>query len=247
MRYSRTDPARGSAAACILFLLALACPSVSAGKLYKWVDESGQVHFSQSAPEKDVEVERMEVQGGIHTSTAVRIKGEYEYCGSLKLPGPVYDERRVISRIVETEDRWNEELRHKEQDLANHYRQTAYKNNRRSSRDLGYITDREDKLKQEIDELRCRAKWAQSKKADLSDFRGEITDDLERSEFNYRELSRRARQDCGPSPAKVESDITMEQWEKCMSRYDGRIARTKRDIERLKLQINQFSKSTAAD
>jgi hypothetical protein len=233
-------PGRARPILVSLVLLSLAAPSAVASKLYKWVDADGQVHYSQQAPpDGTTEADRMNTPGTTQSALSVKLKGEYEYCGTMRLPGPVYQERKVMASILREEDRWTEKLRAKELQLRDFYAKVAY-GKRHSRRNDSYVHQQSARLKKDIDQLRCALSWAERKRSNMGDYRQEVTEDLGRLRFNFEELSRRQAAECGAQPAGKDAVDRYPRWDKCMNRYRSRIKRTKRDIDRLEVQLQQF-------
>lgn len=87
----------------ILFLIIMVI--VTSGevfaKMYKWVDENGKVHYTQTPPPKNINIKKQNQLSsrGYNLGVSVSRKGDYDYCGELRLPGPLRNEVEVLTKL----------------------------------------------------------------------------------------------------------------------------------------------------
>ncbi|MCW8919969.1 MAG: DUF4124 domain-containing protein, partial [Sedimenticola sp.] len=86
----------------LLFVLGSASDVALAAKMYKWVDENGEVHFSQTPPiqdESSVPQDQIEIQTTSGSVLVPTIVDGQPFCGELKLPMP-RDNRQLSSKTL---------------------------------------------------------------------------------------------------------------------------------------------------
>ena len=215
-----------------VLLFCLAAPAL-AGKLYKIVDEQGNVTFSQFPPKEKSEnttVEGVEVNSGGKAS--VREVGNRIYCGDMLVSyhnsgsSDRYAERRAEA-LREDMEYWRDRLSRLEQNASRRSRNKlasggGYGISRTAERNSNYQDDMAEDAK-EMRELRCAIGWAENSQST------QITETSEgRSEpARLREvragLERDMAEECGREPLLDPSVSTnaydRRQWRACTKKF----------------------------
>jgi len=237
----------------IVCFLAMAMSSPAwSGKLYKWVDKNGQTHYSQIPPQKNQGKAKSTVseKSGASSIPATR-KGDYAYCGDLKLPGPLYEPKRILSSLGGRMESWRKSLRSNEESLTKQLRALGSKTRQKNTyssrnRDVTY-TDRSAEQRKrtarKIKEYRCALAWAARQKSKYSDVKQDLAHDLQGAKVNYQAALDAAHQDCGFEPkdyANPNYGKKKSAWRKCMRPHDRKISSSKRNLTKLRQQSNKL-------
>lgn len=115
-----------------LFCVAVSSP-VLAGKLYEWVDKNGQTHYSQIPPEKDQVKAKSDISEKSDTAAIpVSRKGDYAYCGDMKLPGPLYEPKSILMGLGGRVESWERSLQESQKSLTNQLRELGNRNSQKN-------------------------------------------------------------------------------------------------------------------
>ena len=236
--------------ACVL--LVLGSSAVWSGKLYKWVDKNGQTHYSQIPPKKNQIKDNSVIaeKAGADSIPVIR-KGDYAYCGGIKLPGPLYKPKTILLGLGGRVETWNSSLRKDEASLTRQLRELSKRtrqNNKYSSRrnDVAY-TDRageqRKKTARKIKEYRCAIAWADRLKDEYSDIKQEMSHDLKGAKINYQAKLDAAHRDCGFEPkdyANTNYNKKKSAWKKCMRPHERKIRSSERNLQKLRQQSSKL-------
>ena len=236
---------------CVLSIAATS-PAWS-GKTYKWIDKAGQTHYSQTPPEKDQVKSKADISeksaGSAIPSTR---KGDYAYCGDMKLPGPLYEPKSILLGLGDRVESWTKSLRDSEQSLTSQLRDLGNKNRRDVKyrrTDTTNITyndrdsDQRHSTARKIKEYRCALAWAERQKNKYADIKQEIAHDLTGAQTNYQAALDAAHRECGFEPkdfANPNYNKKKSAWVKCMRPHDRKISDSKRDLGKLRTQSNKL-------
>lgn len=236
----------------VCFIAIVASSPAWSGKLYKWVDKNGQTHYSQIPPQKDQLKDSKAVkEKSAGSSIPVNRRGDYAYCGDMKLPGPLYEPKRMLLGLGDRVDSWRKSLQQSEQSLTRQLRhlgeQTRRKNKyRSSSSNISYTDEAAEKrnsTSRRIKEYRCAIAWAERQKKKYSDVKQEVAYDLKGAKANYQAALDAAHQDCGFEPkdfANANYNVKKSAWIKCMRPHDRKIRASKRNLRKLRKQANKL-------
>jgi hypothetical protein len=237
---------------CALSLL-VSSPAWS-GKLYKWVDKNGQTHYSQIPPQKDQVKDPSSVSEKSAGSTIpVTRKGDYAYCGDMKLPGPLYEPKRMLLRLGSQVEGWQKSLRSSEESLTHQLRSLGDKMRREkkyktysSNSGISYTdsaSERRKSTSRKIKQYRCAIAWAERQKKKYADVKQEVAHDLKGAKSNYQAALDAAHQDCGFEPkdyASANYNAKKSAWKKCMRPHDRKIRASKRNLSKLRKEANNL-------
>ncbi len=235
-------------------LLIVAPSSAWSGKMYKWIDHDGQVHYSQIPPQKNQVKDESgapeKLSARANTIPATR-KGDFAYCGKIKLPGPLYEPKKILLGLGSRLESWNESLQKNEQSLTRQLRELGSKNLQKSnkynrSRNVSYNNRANDSRKntaRKIKEYRCALAWADRQKEKYSDIKQEVSHDLKGAKSNYQEALNTAHKKCGFEPkdyASPDYNTKKSTWKKCMRPHNRKISSSERTLKRLRSQATKL-------
>ncbi len=231
--------------AAVLTVFALSSSHVLAQKLYKIVDEQGNVTFSQFPPKEKSEntiVEGVQVNSAGGKDT-VRYVGSSAYCGDIRLPTPskssssrsnTYYAERVQSSL----SNWRDRLRSIEQSSQERARR---KLNRGTSSSISYSAEQNSRYQKDLDrdtkrmrELRCAIDWAENRNASSSEQVRTAQQESKRLEQVHEELEARMIAQCGREPLLDPTDARnakdRRQWRACSKKYRNDLRKVERAL-----------------
>ncbi|AFU97429.2 hypothetical protein M5M_00980 [Simiduia agarivorans SA1 = DSM 21679] len=215
-----------------MLLGSLALPAL-AGKLYKIVDENGNVTFSQFPPKEKSEnttVEGVEVNSG--GKAALREVGNRVYCGDMVVSyrstssSDRYAERRAES-LREDVRYWQERLNRLERNASERSRDKlssggGYGISRTAERNSNYQEQMQEDI-EEMRELRCALAWAQDSQSTQVTAATEGRSETSRLQDVRAGLERDMEQTCGREPLLDPTDSTnalkRRQWRACTKKF----------------------------
>jgi hypothetical protein len=238
----------------LCFLLMMVSSPAWSAKLYKWVDKNGQTHYSQIPPDKSQVKSTSDIAQKSSASTipATR-KGDYAYCGDMRLPGPLYEPKKLLLGLGDRVENWRKSLRQSEQSLTSQLRRLGERNRQKknkyssSSSNVSYTDHAAEERKRtarQIKEYRCAIAWADRQKSKYSDIKQEISSDLSGAKSNYQAALDAAHQDCGFEPKDFANPNYNEKkagWKKCMRPHDRKIRSSKSNLKKLRSQANKLN------
>ncbi|MDN3639532.1 DUF4124 domain-containing protein [Simiduia curdlanivorans] len=220
-------------AACLLVLAVVA--NANAAKLYKIVDEHGNITFSQYPPKEKSEntvVEGVEVRGAGAAET-VRYAGSSAYCGDIRLPRSYTGSSARSSEyraeyMSESVTYWREKLQRLEQSAQRRSREKLNSSN--SGYGISSTAERNSRYQQQLDEdakemreLRCALNWADKESTQNAEVLSEGQSENKRLQTVHDELSRKMVNECGREPLLDPTDSTnaksRRQWKACTKKY----------------------------
>ena len=235
---------------CVLSIVGSS--SAWSAKYYKWVDSNGLVHYSQVPPQKD-QVKSKGAISEINNASAIPVtrRGDFAYCGEMKLPGPLYEPKSILLGLGKRVDSWDKALRERERSLATQLRDLGNKNRRNnsySSRSSSVTynnpaAERRQKTVRSISEYRCALSWADRQKKKYSDIKKDLMHDLQGAKSNYQATLDAAHQDCGFEPkdyASPDYNRKKSAWKKCMRSHDRKIRSSGRSLKQLRGQAERL-------
>ncbi len=210
-----------------LMLLSVFVNPVLAGKLYKWVDSEGNVSYSQVPPPEDEKVKQEKVVNVSVASNAAQVTrhGNYEYCGDLKLPGPLSDTERLYREMHGKREYWERRLKDAQSSLQRsiNSKYKSYKQNR-------------DRWTKQISELKCALSWELTKREQLKDIEQNISQKFKQAQLSYDRLNEAAYDDCGPEPVLADDiqvyESSKKRWRACMKKHNRLLKNAKSNLRR---------------
>ena len=221
--------------------------NVSAGKFYKWVDKDGTVHYTQTPPEKSMLKDESALSVKKDASAIpVRRKGDYAYCGDMKLPGPLYEPKSILMGLGERIESWEKSLEASENLLESQLRSLDRENKQKNRYSTNSYSDyaktsddRRRETARQIKEYKCAIDWAQKQKEKYADITDEIAHDLKGAKVLYQKAIDTAREDCGYEPKDYQDpnyNAKKLDWVKCMRPHDRKVNSARNTLNTLRRQ-----------
>lgn len=197
----------------LIFMAIIAIsPTLSATKIYKVVDEDGNVTYSQVPPRKTEEstakVEALRVDGGAMTRVTARYGREY--CGDIRLPSRADTRNASPGRYSKDVESSLEEWRSLLFELTEYREQSDYyalQENRRSPRSSTYENEKTARYQerftddtQRMRDLRCAIDWAEGKRDEVTTYKIADQEEKARLQSVADELEGRLYRKCGEQP-----------------------------------------------
>ena len=201
--------------------LSLLCwSSITTAGIYKWVDENGQVHFSQTKPKTDTlkPVESLELQGT--SKTVARRMGNRMLCGDTDIPISLDDEPIVqLANMRGNVEHYRKNAEAARQSYAEYSRRNfKMKTNRHMSGDVSHVASDYRKKAEELD---CAVDWMDKKIAEYEPLRQTFLKDADRVSKEYRQMSDDDAV-CGQEPHRGndrESEQRYQEWANCLTSH----------------------------
>ncbi len=226
----------------LLALIVMALPA-HAQKLYKIVDEEGNVSFSQFPPaekQENVVVDDITVNGGAQSTVVEKLDGNY--CGEIKLPKRYANSSTVkyVEKLDKQRDRWRTQLDRLSQriDASN---QSAIKRGSHQSRygstsQNTYYQQTINSHSEQVRDLRCAMGWVEKELAstDGAAVMAENKKELERLQAIRDELQAKLATQCGDLPTY---DPTVRNNEAVRKRWYDCSKQLRREIDRVEKAI----------
>jgi|GEM_PF-4768519 len=213
------------------FLLnALLC-SHAFGKIYKWKDESGELHFSQRMPKnkamKNIDISDMKR----HKIAPVQQRDNGYYCGDMHVLS-IY--RKPL--LVEILRQGPKKIKNYKRSLKDLERRFIKRGTNIYKRYIDYDSHREtqERSKKQIGEYRCAIHWLETQTDLALTKKNRSTEDVEQNLSRIiNEIGRR----CGVEPPKgaLRDEVKIHnKWETCKKKYSGRYRELRKELESLK-------------
>lgn len=227
-------------------LVMLLSQAVWAEKLYKIVDEHGNVTFSQFPPKEKSEntvVEGVEVQstGGMER---VRYVGTRAYCGNIRLPNSKgsgshrssYNNAQYVQSSLED---WREDLVRLEQQAQSWSRSKF--SSRNEGRSISESAVRNSYYQRELDEntrrmreLRCAINWAETESGVNEGRVREVEKENERLQRVHGDLEAKLIEQCGREPlldpTHPRNAKDRRQWKACSKRFRNKMDKVEDEL-----------------
>ncbi len=210
-------------------LLTLFSSSLMAAKMYKWVDENGETHFSQTPPVKGVDkvepeavsVQRVKVSGIVpHESEG------YQYCGEFQLPRERKKYPFTIPQLNKKVESWRKSKARASDNLKRYlapkktsrYRSSRYRNDTTFS-------DKLTQLQKPVRQYQCAIDWANAKVNGIRSERSERQAAVEKAQRNLSIARTQQQQYCGQEPPEYnqygKGRDRYIKWERCIRKYSA--------------------------
>ena len=220
-RYPRNGLARFTKPALIAVCLVCVSPSVAA-KMYKWVDEQGNTHYTQTPPPKSAQQGK---QLNVHTGSAVTVqkKGRKYYCGKHALPKVSENAAAAIARLQDHIARWEENIIRSKENREKYIKSNA----RRSTRSSFSAQLREHD--REIAQRECQIKWGKQKLASFDDEKASIVKHHEELETLREQVERQKISACGTDSRTgvIVVDDAYREYKRCVRPFDRELRKLK--------------------
>jgi hypothetical protein len=199
-----------------------------AAKMYKWVDENGEVHFSQTPPipnETSVDQDQVQVQT---TSGSVLIHTVVEgqpYCGELKLPKPRENRQMSVKTLSEKIKYWNQSLDRSKQALDRYLapKRKRYSSYNKSSNKSSTFNEDLARYQKPVNEYQCAIEWANKKMDDARQSEAVYMRDLSKAQKDVNVATAQMHRLCGKEPEEYNEYSKKRErylaWKKCTRKY----------------------------
>lgn len=233
----------------ILFITVGASLSV-AGKLYKIVDEQGNVTFSQFPPspyedQQGIQVEAQQIDAG--GESPVEVKGITSYCGSIQLPQERSQRRNFYAEVASREKYWRDDLERKEKQLSRSreeflkYSNSQYRSSYNSS---SAYEERNRQTIESIKDLRCAISWSKSKAQESNAATDLMNQELMRLDTSLKSVQAQQEAACGSEPVYDPSIAgnkkQVDDWKRCSKDYQSNIRQLERLIMEESRKLEKF-------
>ncbi|WP_428625147.1 DUF4124 domain-containing protein [Sedimenticola sp.] len=219
----------------VLFSLFFYHSNLSAAKMYKWVDENGEVHFSQTPPlnsEQPVSPDKVQVQQMSGAVLAPTLVNDQLYCGELKLPQGSEKRRLSVKTLSEKIKYWNQSLDRSKQSLDRFL--APKKSYRYSSSYSKKNTFNEDlaRYQKPVNEYQCAIAWANGKMDEVREGEAAYHQEHTKAKKDLEVATAQMHQICGSEPEKYNQYGKKREryleWRRC-TRKHSEVVREMRD------------------
>jgi len=216
--------------ATLMFVILLTTSPVSA-KMYKWVDDEGNVTYSQTPPPADSNIEKQDIKVSGQTVKPHK-KGKYLYCGKSRLPKVSERVDSAVSMLEENIIGWK--------DSNTNIKEQRGEYTKKNSKDFNTkrYTDRIKSYDNRIKENSCKIEWAKSELTNLEDDKTKIYENYDNLGKAIKELEREKVLSCGSNNYEgivVMNDESREYF-KCIKKFDREIKKIEKKLRTVKRQ-----------
>ena len=220
----------------LLFTLAACIPALSFADAYKWVDEKGQVHFSQSAPSSTVKLSNNVIKitrPSLSLSIVPEKKMRGIFCGDIKLNNYDVDDNMLVQYIKQGIRKWREEENTARKKLL-------YAKKTKNKKII-------ESTKTQLAEQSCRTKWARSTLKYVSSLSYIITNRISILQEELNVLKKEQDETC-PMDAKFYGKHTLVGKEarkvmKCYNGFEEQIKELNRKIKSNKSRLSNANRN----
>jgi hypothetical protein len=228
----------------LLAVIAIALPAY-AQKLYKIVDEEGNVSFSQFPPaekKENVVVDDITVSGGAQSTVTEKLDGKY--CGDIKLPKRYSNSSmgNYVEKLDKQRKRWRIQLDRLSQriDASNQsaINRGSYQSRYGSTAQNTHYQQTINSHSEQVRDLRCAMSWIDKELEgnDGAAVMAESKKELERLESIRDELQAKLMAQCGELPVY---DPTIRSNEAVRKRWYDCSKKLRREIDRVEKAIRK--------
>jgi hypothetical protein len=210
-------------ALCVLMLFFISPLSIA--QIYKWVDENGKTHYSQTPPpvkQKTKSVQKMATTGALLKIDSEK-RGHYLYCGNLLILSDRGGDDILLENIKLSLRDWEVE-RNKQEKHIKSLKQPGTKWNQKK------IRHEQEKLA----EYECRVKWSYDKLKQLTSFGYQARKTNAELEARYDYLKKQQDKHC-PADSKRFGGILIgdaaRDWYECHDKYSRKMKSIKKKIK----------------
>ena len=234
-RQPRSGLARFTTPALIALYMVCVSPELAA-KMYKWVDEQGATHYTQTPPPKSAQQGK---QLSVHTGSAVTVqkRGRKYYCGKRALPKVSERAASAIGNLQNHIASWEENIiRSKEN------REAYIKSNSRRSARRSFSAELR-KHDHEIAQRECQIKWAKEKLASFDDEKASIVEHHKELEALREQVERQKVSACGTDARKgvIVVDDAYREYKRCIRPFDRELRKLKSRIRTAQREVKLVS------
>ncbi|MBL4761977.1 MAG: DUF4124 domain-containing protein [Gammaproteobacteria bacterium] len=219
-----------------------------AGKIYKWTDESGVVHFGQQPPSAEIkEITLKNTQSGV-MKPHERSSGLY--CGELRIRYKHYKKRSSSSHDLESRiTAWGKLQKRSKKNLDRYLEQMSkidpYRKKSRNSRHQSAdFYERKNSLIQPIRQYNCAIAWAKSEIKTLRTHSSEIRNRYNEAQGDLAAAQNQQREICGDEPSDYNTygntRDKYQKWEQCRRKYGAVVKRMQRRLQKSEIEFDNI-------
>ncbi|MCH9673221.1 MAG: DUF4124 domain-containing protein [Gammaproteobacteria bacterium] len=207
----------------------------ASAKTYKWVDEQGNVHYTQTPPPSGAQKSK---QLKVQTERVVKVskRGKRLFCGNRSLPTSRRKGRASteIANLQQNIPDWRADIDRVKERRNEFVKRNAGRLRRASTK------SRMDQFNQKIAETRCAIGWAENRLAELDGEKGEIVKYHQELEKTYAQVQRRKVDMCGADERTgiVKVDAKLRAYRNCVRPYDRELKKVKRKMKTAKRDVD---------
>ncbi len=207
-------------------MLLLVSMQATAGKLYKWVDKDGTVHYTQTSPPEAAAADDAE-ELNISTATIrpTKKRGRY-YCGRDELPRLSGTTAVDISNLQNKIYDWEEAMERRETERSGYVKRRYY--------NVENYNDALRRYNQDNSEDRCKVAWAKKQLGMLQGDKKKIVARYDDIKSAIEELEGRKLRECGKDERTgfIVVDEEYREYMQCNKRFDDELRRLKRELKK---------------
>lgn len=203
--------------------------------MYKWVDENGGVHFSQTPPlNRETPVPQDQVQ--VHQTSGsvlvpVPVEGEL-YCGELKLPQETERQHLSIKRLNERLKYWNQSLERSKASLDRFLAPRKRYKYSSSYSQKSTFNEELARYQKPVNEYQCAIAWAEGQMDRVREREASFAEEHSRARKDLEAATAQMHSICGDEPEKYNEYGKKREryleWRRC-TRKHSEVVREMRD------------------
>lgn len=231
----------------IALLASFTMALVHAGKIYKWTDDDGVVHFGQKPPSTEIkEVTLKNTQSGLikpHERSGAL------YCGELRVHYKSYKKRNNSIHDLESKiTSWEKSQKRAKKNLDRYLEQMSkvdpYRKKSRYSRNQSAdFYERKNNLIKPIAQYNCAIAWAEAEINTLRTHSADIQKGYNKAQEDLTAAKNQQREICGDEPDDYNTyghtRDKYQQWEKCRRKYGAVVKRMERRLQKSETEFNK--------
>ena len=220
----------GSLMKLILYIVCLALIStpVFSGKLYKWVDKQGNVHYTQTPPPKSqVKEAAKEMNLSTNTVKPEKKRGSF-YCGKDELPKLKESAAINITNLQHNIYGWEDAIERRKEERSNYMKRRSY--NTKYSAETLHRYNRDDA------EDRCKIDWAKAQLESLETEKEKIIERYHTVKKAIDDVEKKKLKECGKDDRTgfVVVDEKYKEYMQCNDRYNRELRKLRQEMKKAK-------------
>lgn len=240
-----------------MFTFSVSLPLMAA-KLYKIVDENGNVTFSQFPPEEKRETEIIEDvhvrSSGSAGAFKPQVRGENVFCDKLQLTSYQYKRGKTkadrMRALQESLENWQRELTHIEKSLEavsqNQFnkdqRSRRWESDDQRDRRFQQYMDRKERIVKRAKQYRCAVNWGEENLEHIEPTHiDKINEEVVQLRRVMDALERKQIENCGEEPvfdlSKPHLKYQYEQWQACAQPFESDKRKVKNRMRKISASI----------
>ena len=204
--------------------------------MYKWTDENGEVHFSQTPPindESSVSQDQIQVKQTTGSVLVPRVVEGQLYCGELQLPKESERRRLSVKTLNQKVKSWNQSLERSKQALDRFLApKKRYKYRSSSYRKSSTFNEELARYQKPVNQYRCAIEWANGKMSNVRESEATYMKEKAEAQKDLDVATAQMHRICGDEPEKYNEYGKKREryleWKRCKRKYSA-VVREMRD------------------